>query len=118
MVSVVIVVSVVISMHPYPAWSHTVDEVVTHHRTNLKNGLSEPEVEARLAQYGPNELKKPEPTSLLAMVLEQFDDTLVKILLLAALVSFGLAFFENTESGESLGIGAFVEPGVILLILG
>ena len=117
MVSVVIVVSVVISMHPYPAWSHTVDEVVTHHRTNLKNGLSEPEVEARLAQYGPNELKKPEPTSLLAMVLEQFDDTLVKILLLAALVSFGLAFFENTESGESLGIGAFVEPGVILLIL-
>ena len=50
MVSVVIVVSVVISMHPYPAWSHTVDEVVTHHRTNLKNGLSEPEVEARLAQ--------------------------------------------------------------------
>ena len=74
-------------MHPYPAWSHTVDEVVTHHRTNLKNGLSEPEVEARLAQYGPNELKKPEPTSLLAMVLEQFDDTLVKILLLATRIS-------------------------------
>ena len=102
-------------MHPYPAWSHTVSEVESHHRTNLKNGLSEAEAEARLAQYGPNELKKPEPTSLLAMVLEQFDDTLVKILLLAACVSFGLAFFES--SGEELGIGAFVEPGVILLIL-
>eukprot|EP00889_Picochlorum_renovo_P002162 jgi/Picre1/29192/NNA_004585.t1 len=47
------------------------------------------------------------------MVLEQFDDTLVKFLLLAACISFGLAFFE----GEELGVGAFVEPGVILLIL-
>ena len=37
------------------------------------------------------------------MILEQFDDTLVKILLLAACVSFGLAFFED----EQLGIGAF-----------
>ena len=89
-------------------------EVEAHHRTNLKNGLSEPEAAARLAQHGPNELKKPEPTSLLAMILEQFDDTLVKILLMAAVVSFGLAFFE----GEELGVGAFVEPGVILLILG
>ena len=100
-------------MHPYPAWSHPVAEVEAHHRTNLKNGLSEPEAAARLAQHGPNELKKPEPTSLLAMILEQFDDTLVKILLMAAVVSFGLAFFE----GEELGVGAFVEPGVILLIL-
>jgi magnesium-transporting ATPase (P-type) len=51
-------------MHPYPAWSHTVGDVEAHHRTNLKNGLSEPEAAARLAQHGPNELKKPDPTSL------------------------------------------------------
>lgn len=103
-------------MHPYPAWSHSVGDVEAHHRTNLKNGLSEPEAAARLAEHGPNALKKPDPTSLWAMVLEQFDDTLVKILLLAAAVSFGLAFMEGGDDGE-LGIGAFVEPGVILLIL-
>lgn len=40
---------------------------------------------------------------------------LVKILLLAAVVSFVLAFFDEESKHE--GIKAFIEPGVILLIL-
>ncbi len=90
------------------------EDVLAHHGVrSVEDGLDDVEAKRRLEKYGPNELKKPDPTSLLAMILEQFDDTLVKILLLAACVSFGLAFFED----EELGIGAFVEPGVILLIL-
>lgn len=101
-------------MHPYPAWSHSAEDVLAHHGVrSVEDGLDDSEAKRRLEKYGPNELKKAEPTSLLSMILEQFDDTLVKILLLAACVSFGLAFFE----GEQLGLGAFVEPGVILLIL-
>ncbi|KAF4029914.1 E1-E2 ATPase [Phytophthora infestans] len=45
---------------------------------------------------------------------EAFDDALVKILPGAAVVSFALAVFEG---GEEEGIGAFVEPLVILVIL-
>ena len=47
------------------------------------------------------------------LVLEQFDDYLIKILLFSAAFSFTLAIFQN--NGE--GITAFVEPFVIILIL-
>ena len=50
-------------------------------------------------------------------MLEQFDDALVKILLLAAVVSFALAFTEARAPGEDISLVDFVEPGVILLIL-
>ena len=45
------------------------------------------------------------------LVLKQFDDLLVKILIAAAVISFALGIAD----GE--GAAAFVEPGVIILIL-
>jgi len=79
----------------------------------LERGLSQDQVKKNLEQYGPNELPAEEGKSLWQLVLEQFDDLLVKILLLAAIISFVLAFFEDDEDS----ITAFVEPFVILLIL-
>ena len=60
-----------------------------------------------------SELPAEEGKSIWQLVLEQFDDLLVKILLLAAIISFVLAFFEDDDES----ITAFVEPFVILLIL-
>jgi len=61
------------------------------------------------------ELPEDPPTPLWELILEQFKDQLVLILLGSAVVSFVLAFFE--ESDESSFMSAFVEPLVILLIL-
>jgi len=51
-------------------------------------GLSSAEVQKRRAEFGPNELDKEEGTPLWKLVLQQFDDLLVKILLGAAILSF------------------------------
>jgi len=80
---------------------------------NVDRGLSPSQVKSNLDKYGPNELPAEEGKSLWQLVLEQFDDLLVKILLLAAIISFVLAFFEDDDES----ITAFVEPFVILLIL-
>lgn len=99
----------------YPAWAHEVPDVVKHLKTDVKAGLTDAKVEAAREVYGWNELDKEEGKPLWKLVLEQFDDTLVKILLLAACVSFGLAIVGGDAEEE--GLRAFVEPLVILLIL-
>lgn len=64
--------------------------------------------------YSATELPEDPPTPLWELILEQFKDQLVLILLASAVISFVLALLE--DSSDSFGT-AFVEPLVILLIL-
>lgn len=88
-------------------------EVVEFFNSDPEFGLSDEQIKILNAKYGPNELPAEEGKPLWQLILAQFDDLLVKILLLAAIISFVLAFFEENENS----ITAFVEPFVILLIL-
>lgn len=99
------------------------------------HGLPDDEVEKRRSRFGYNELAEEEGRSFLAMVLEQFDDPLVKILLAAAVISTLLAVNETISSANmdvnaandfqsvaqfvysNLTLDRFVEPLVILFIL-
>lgn len=99
----------------YPAWVKTVDEVCMDYDTHRVRGLASKDVDKLREQYGYNELEKEVGKPLWRLVLEQFDDMLVKILLLAAVVSFGLAIFEGKQEEE--GLRAYIEPFVIVLIL-
>eukprot|EP00958_Prasinococcus_capsulatus_P022261 scaffold3127_cov202-Prasinococcus_capsulatus_cf.AAC.6 len=99
----------------FPAWSKSVAQTAAEHETNLSTGLTQAQVSDKLVKYGPNELELEEKKSLLELIREQFEDILVRILLLAAVVSFALTFFE--EDAEAEGFTAYVEPFVILLIL-
>ena len=87
-------------------------QVLRHLDTHGTDGLDEGQVAAKRLQHGTNELPKPTPTPFVTLVLKQFDDLLVKILIVAAVVDFVITIVD----GES-GITAFVEPFVILLIL-
>uniref|UniRef100_H3BDY4 Calcium-transporting ATPase n=1 Tax=Latimeria chalumnae TaxID=7897 RepID=H3BDY4_LATCH len=95
------------------AFINTVPEVLKRFEVDENTGLSAEQVRSSREKYGPNELPAEEGKSLWELVLEQFEELLVRILLLAAFVSFVLAWFEEGEDTTT----AFVEPFVILLIL-
>ena len=63
----------------FPAWAKSVDAVEKHYGVTSAQGLSSPQVAAQRARWGFNELDKEEPTPLWKLVLEQFDDPLVKV---------------------------------------
>uniref|UniRef100_P70083-2 Isoform SERCA1A of Sarcoplasmic/endoplasmic reticulum calcium ATPase 1 n=1 Tax=Makaira nigricans TaxID=13604 RepID=P70083-2 len=88
-------------------------ECLSYFGVNEHTGLSPDQFKKNLDKFGYNELPAEEGKSIWDLIVEQFEDLLVRILLLAACISFVLAWFEEGEET----ITAFVEPFVILLIL-
>ncbi|PWY76200.1 endoplasmic reticulum calcium ATPase [Aspergillus heteromorphus CBS 117.55] len=87
-------------------------EVLDHFSVKEDSGLSQSQVSQSRKSHGPNALAEEPPTPLWQLVLEQFKDQLVLILLGSAAVSFVLALFEEGDDWS-----AFVDPVVILTIL-
>ncbi|KAJ8773265.1 hypothetical protein K2173_028442 [Erythroxylum novogranatense] len=94
------------------AYARSVVEVLDYFSVDPAKGLSDSQVALHANMYGKNVLLEEKRTPFWKLVLKQFDDLLVKILIAAALVSFILALI----NGET-GLTAFLEPFVILLIL-
>lgn len=97
--------------HP---WSLSARSVLDHYGfKDTSRGLTAEQVVDQREKHGRNELPTSEGTSLFMLILKQFEDKLVIILLCAAVVSFFLALLEEGEDRMT----AFVEPAVILIIL-
>lgn len=94
------------------AHARDVEEVLSHFSVELSIGLSGHQVEAARARYGRNSLPPDQGTPLWKLILKQFDDLLVKILLAAAIIDFVIGI----SDGEGL-LNSMLEPMVILLIL-
>jgi P-type Ca2+ transporter type 2C len=62
-----------------------------------KKGLKQREIEKRLEQYGPNTIEIKSNFSPLKLFLSQFTDTLVVILIIAAIASYGIGFLPGNE---------------------
>jgi len=90
--------------------SQSVEKVIKGLNTHPDRGLSAAEVQSRLAQYGPNQLQeRPRPT-FWHMLLGQFNNFLVLILISASVVSFLL--------GEYVDAGAIMAIVILNAILG
>ena len=74
----------------------------------LFEGLSEAEVVGRRAREGENVLTPPRRPSAWALYLDKLRDPVIRVLLVAAVVSFGIGFYE----------GDFVEPiGIVCAVV-
>jgi Ca2+-transporting ATPase len=97
-------------------YRQSVDEVVAALGTDARRGLSEAEAQARLAQYGGNELTPEKPVPRWRKFLAQFQDALVILLLCATLISLGLWAYEreSTLPYEAIAIFAVVLLNAVL----
>lgn len=79
-------------------------------------GLTEEEVLKSRAEHGENVLTPPEKESLWSQFMEKFEDPIIRILLVALLLSVGVAIYQLGAGLE--GWHVFLEPlGILLAVL-
>ena len=106
----------------HPIW-HTLtpNEAAADLKTDLLVGLSEAEAQRRLAEHGPNELQERPGRTFWQMLLAQFNQFLVWILIAAAIVSAVIGWGEYRRTGsvaEFIDVGAIVAIVVLNAVLG
>ena len=88
-----------------------VNEVARKLRTNLKQGLSKEEAENRHNKHGPNKLEEQKKESLFVRFIKQFQDFMIIILLIAAVVSAGVSFVQ----GQNDYIDSIIIVAIVVL---
>lgn len=73
------------------------DDVSKKLNTNIKKGLSQKEVLKRQKTYGLNKLDEKKKKSIFSKFIEQFKDFMIIILLIAAIVSMLMSYFEGSN---------------------
>ncbi len=90
---------------------HTISAIETEKKlnTNMQKGLTQKEAQKRKKTFGPNELEMQKKKSFISKFINQFKDFMIIILLVAALISFLLSYFQGTnEYMDSIIIVAIV----------
>ena len=77
-------------MHAQDAHEKPIEQLVNDFESHLEHGLTQQEAAARLARYGPNELSERPRPGFIRLLWDQFNNYLVIILIVAAVISFAL----------------------------
>ena len=78
-------------------------EVIRRLDSSKEKGLTTMEADARLRKYGPNQLKEQKKKGIFMLFLEQLNDPLIYILMVAIVISFFLK-----EVGDAAIIAAVI----------
>ncbi len=87
----------------------SIEEIARKLRTNVKIGLNEEEAKRRREKYGENKLAEGKKESLLVRFIKQFNDFMIIILLIAAVVSAVISKVEGT--------GDYIDSIIIIAIV-
>ncbi len=87
-----------------------IEDVLKQLESDPQKGLNESEVSSRLQRYGKNRLKEKKKKSNFQRFIDQFKDVMIIILIIAAVISFGVVVYEGNW-------GELFEPALILLIV-
>jgi len=79
-----------------PAWHNIESAEVLQRISSSKTGLSSEEAHQRLIEYGPNAIPEKRQRTLLIILLKQFSDFMIIVLLMAALISGFIGEPEDT----------------------
>ncbi|MBM7623354.1 calcium-transporting P-type ATPase, PMR1-type [Sporohalobacter salinus] len=71
----------------YQAYQLSISDVITELKTDLETGLLSSQIPRRQKRYGPNQLPDQNSPSIFGMMLEQFNDFMVWVLIGAVLIS-------------------------------
>ncbi len=91
--------------------SFNVNEVARRLRTNIRQGLSLKEAEERHNKHGPNKLDEQKKENILIRFIKQFQDFMIVILLVAAVISAGVSFVQ----GENDYIDSIIIIAIVVL---
>src|SRR3972149_1478227 len=95
------------------AWhSKEVNEVIAQLKSHIEQGLSSEMAQKRLAEHGYNELREKPPTPFWKLVLEQLQDFVVILLIVASAVSFLLG-----DTVEAIAIIAIVILNAVIGVI-
>ena len=95
-------------------FNKTIEEVSKELDTNIEIGLTQEQINEKLAKYGLNELKAKKKKSLFIKFLEQFKDFMIIILIIAAIVSGAISIAQGEAITDSIIILIVVIANAII----
>ena len=95
-------------------FNKTIEEVSKELDTNIEKGLTQEQVNKKLAEFGLNELKQEKKKSIFIKFLEQFKDFMIIILIIAAIVSGAVSIAQGEAITDSIIILVVVIANAII----